>query len=895
MQESDKDREHTHRRTTAEAKQDPPATCTTTTISQSNIVDSAPASAGSDVAGNEDDATVGSHRQDGDPDERPFGQVQHHHHHPSGGWPLTLRSGEVVNAKNTVQSHSKVAATPALRTVSDKVPRDPPATNSVVFAEALIVAVSGPDDQELGEARPSPPSSVLTATTTASAHPDHHLTDSNVPPDSYSNGTKSCKHVVPILLALLLLALVAGISIAGVCGTGGCSRSSPATAAPPPTANSNSQKTRTRPAPFKPVVEPPSALGDPEPLPVAVPTRRPFTPAPPPSAKSNSPKATLTPNKTPSPVSLNSTFLAPLPLDVPTSSPSTTRTRLAPFKPVVEPPSALVGPEPLPVAVPMRRPFTPAPPTANSNSPKATLTPIKTPSPVSGTSLAPLPLTVPTFSPSTTRTRPAPLKPVVEPPSALGDPEPLPVAVPTRRPFTPAPPPTAKLNSPKATRTPNKTHSPVSLNSTSLAPLPMTVPTFSPSTTPTRLAPFKPVVEPPSVGGDPEPLPVAVPTRRPSTPGWPPVPVSSMSRQPTAINVSFAPPVNVAPIPELESGYLYSASYVGQFQFLRDSPCYNPTPSILMYCTGDIRRTGLSDSRIECLPLQLGDDDYIENIDGLRCQINCTGDDECGEIFLNKDGCYGDGPFGQIFFQCSGNSTNEVDAFFGVARNDEDAGCAATPDFDAYNDIPELCPGDSHSDTLLYQGSRNLRLIRLGVACPSETDGQIYVFDDYYFECSGGSFVPFAPFPPSDELVCQTGKMCGHDECVFASTGVLVKADAERFQYRCLATAEPFTPAPTPRFQPVVTPVLTSVLFQATWGLQYDSVVSAALDKPVTDCTDQTTVTITIQCPHSTVVLVNATKPLSTTCVANGDSVLACTDTDVSLISDYGSSVTYVS
>jgi hypothetical protein len=193
MQESDKDRtrivnrEHTRSRTTAEAKQDPPTTYTTTTRSQSNVGDSA--SAGSDVAGNEDDATVGSCRQDGDPDERPFGQVQHHH--PSGGWPLTLRSGEVVNAKNTLQSNSIAAATPALPTVPDKVPREPPATSVVdvnnddVFAAALIVAVSGLDDPELGEAsaqRPSPPLPVLTATATAaSAHPDHQRTDSNVP------------------------------------------------------------------------------------------------------------------------------------------------------------------------------------------------------------------------------------------------------------------------------------------------------------------------------------------------------------------------------------------------------------------------------------------------------------------------------------------------------------------------------------------------------------------------------------------------------------------------------------------------------------------------------------------------------------------------------------------
>jgi hypothetical protein len=347
-----------------------------------------------------------------------------------------------------------------------------------------------------------------------------------------------------------------------------------------------------------------------------------------------------------------------------------------------------------------------------------------------------------------------------------------------------------------------------------------------------------------------------------------------MSRRPTAINVSFAPPVNVAPIPELENGYLYSASYVGQFQYLRDSFCFNPTPEILMYCTGDIRRTGLSDLRIECLPIRSGDANYIDNADGLRCQINCTGDEECGEIFLNQDGRYGDGPFGQIFFQCSGNSTNAVEAYFGVAGSDEQAGCAATSDGSA----------------------RNFRLARLGVACPSETgDGQVYVFDDYYFECSGGSFIPFAPFPPSDELMCLTGQACGPSECVFDTTGVLVMADAENFQYRCLATAEPFTPAPTPTIQPVVTPLLTSVLFQATWGVQYDSVVSSILDLPVTDCTDQTTVTITIRCPGSTIEFVNATNPLSTTCDASGDDVLACTDTDVSLVSDYGSSVTYVS
>jgi hypothetical protein len=347
-----------------------------------------------------------------------------------------------------------------------------------------------------------------------------------------------------------------------------------------------------------------------------------------------------------------------------------------------------------------------------------------------------------------------------------------------------------------------------------------------------------------------------------------------MSRRPTAINVSFAPPVNVAPIPELENGYLYSASYVGQFQYLRDSFCYNPTPAILLYCIGDIRRTGLSDLRIECLPIRSGDANYIDNADGLRCEINCTGDDECGEIFLNKDGRYGDGPFGQIFFQCAGNSTNAVEAYFGVAGSDEDAGCAATPDGSA----------------------RNFRLARLGVSCPSETgDGQVYVFDDYYFECSGGSFIPFAPFPPSDELMCLTGQACGPGECVFETTGVLVKADAENFQYRCLATAEPFTPAPTPTIQPVVTPLLTSVLFQATWGVQYDNTLSAVLDLPVTECTDQTTVTITIRCPLSTIELVNATNPLSTTCDVSGDDALVCIDTDVSLVSKYGSSVTYVS
>lgn len=331
--------------------------------------------------------------------------------------------------------------------------------------------------------------------------------------------------------------------------------------------------------------------------------------------------------------------------------------------------------------------------------------------------------------------------------------------------------------------------------------------------------------------------------------------------QPTNTNVQVLPPTNIAPNTTLDDGARFSASYVAQFQYLRNAGCSGPNPFIVVHCLGRIKLTGRSDKRISCIPVAPGSELEFTPYTGLQCSSNCTTDSECEEIFLNTKEVLSGPPFGSIYFQCSGYFSESVSSVFHVYGVEENSTCAA-----------------SSSDN----STRNIRIARMGVSCLNEAGNAFeYVFDDYYFECLAGTFNSPTFNYPSGEVACISGRNCLGEQCQFLMDDIYVLSDFRNMDDGCIASVNPITPAPVSTNAPGPgVPLEFSVVFKVVWGsLIYDEELDDDIVTSNTDdCIDGTSPVITISCPNSDITLVNATFPGTTECTSNSPGVLDCTD-----------------
>lgn len=379
-------------------------------------------------------------------------------------------------------------------------------------------------------------------------------------------------------------------------------------------------------------------------------------------------------------------------------------------------------------------------------------------------------------------------------------------------------------------------------------------PVVAPTPKPPVRAPVKPPVKPP----------VAVPTAKPIVlaPTKPPVLAPAPMALPTTGRPVSTPVPAISPVlsPNTNSDAIYRASYVGQFQYIRDSFCIGPNPVVQAHCFGQIDVTGTSDPRIQCSSLAAGLG--FEGWNGVQCQSNCTEDADCATIFLTKDSDFEDGPIGQVFFQCAGAALDDVNALFTYEAS-EGASCAP-------------------SSNLV---TRNFHIASMGVSCPSDSgSAQEYIFDEFYFECFDGFAIALGA--SSDQLRCISGDNCDGVQCVIEPKRIIIGMDLPKFQDKCVDPPVPTTPAPTPASPPSTSSFVVSALFQAAWGLLFDESTGNVCSGSIP--------TVKITCLKGDIKFVNATYPATTNCSSTGPGVLECVDSSNTFVNQF-SGVTYVS
>jgi hypothetical protein len=314
-----------------------------------------------------------------------------------------------------------------------------------------------------------------------------------------------------------------------------------------------------------------------------------------------------------------------------------------------------------------------------------------------------------------------------------------------------------------------------------------------------------------------------------------------------------------APMNERDlQGFAYRANYTAQFQYLRDVNCVGPAAAIQVSCYGpNIQLLNTSDPSIVCSTPFLDDFDWTT----IECNNTCATDAACQSVYVNVGGNFGDGPFGEIFFLCEGNYMYDIDGAVSVVDSGNGT-CAAT---------------SSQSVT------RNIHIARMGVSCPSLSGNREYVFDDYFFECSGGFSYP-GDGNPGDLYTCLDGQNCEGIACVVDFSQIFINADVAKFQDTCVEPVVPLAPTLAPVLN--TTGAFTfSARFEAAWGLLFDPVSGSA-------CSGDTP-TVRMTCRNGDIKFVNSTYD-TVKCVTVSPGVMDCTDNSTNFVGQF-TGVVYVS
>lgn len=282
----------------------------------------------------------------------------------------------------------------------------------------------------------------------------------------------------------------------------------------------------------------------------------------------------------------------------------------------------------------------------------------------------------------------------------------------------------------------------------------------------------------------------------------------------------------------------YAASYQAQFQYLLDDGCFGPNPQIQVGCHGDIKVTKVSDNSIVCQPTTQHDG---QGRSFITCTNDCN-DNTCPSVWKHTTGGHsGDGPFGKIDFQCSGNHIDNIDAF---TRYDN--------------------TGDGRCPT---SDLRNVRVARLGVQCKKGSNE--FDFDDFYFECGSYSVGFNAEDGFSDTQSCEQGSTCGNSTgCNFQFSDFEVKADHNNFDKSCVTTENG-------ALVPKLTPTDVTGQDQA-WRTRFYAAWASLSDMP--QCGAGPDQKIRIECVNGIVELQNRRFSSTATCEQHGPSVLECAD-----------------
>jgi hypothetical protein len=310
------------------------------------------------------------------------------------------------------------------------------------------------------------------------------------------------------------------------------------------------------------------------------------------------------------------------------------------------------------------------------------------------------------------------------------------------------------------------------------------------------------------------------------------------------------------------SNFTYRANYTAQFQYLRVPLCTGPAPVIQVSCHGpNIQLIGTSDPSIECDPAQ----DGVDGWSTITCNNTCV-DPACEGIYLATSVVdYTKGPYGKIFFQCEGDSVDNIEATLSFLDSGNGA-CAAS------------------TGQLL----NNYHVARMGVSCPTESGNRDYVFDDYFFECISSGTILAIPGEgnPGDVYVCVDGNYCDGAPCEIDFDEMIIEASAMNFLAQCVEGVMPVTPTPAPVLSPTQNQLFTfSAKFEASWGLWFDPITVSA-------CSGNTP-TVRLTCRNGDIKFVNSTYG-TVNCTTVSPGVMECTDNSTNYVDQF-TGVVYVS
>lgn len=268
----------------------------------------------------------------------------------------------------------------------------------------------------------------------------------------------------------------------------------------------------------------------------------------------------------------------------------------------------------------------------------------------------------------------------------------------------------------------------------------------------------------------------------------------------------------------------------------------------------------------------------------MECSSICEGTGTCEDVYLETSGIEG-GVFGEITFQCSGETTKDVDA--AVEYNAGEPGSCEQGQFNG----------------------RNFHVAQMGVQCTREDGTNYYSYDDAYFECGFSSFSR----KYDDKYTCIQGMNCEGESCQVVFADLSIEAEAHRFHECIESVSGVLVPeeATDEELRSPSAPGNYEATFEAKWQLyidttcEYSLLLSAIVYQKVllltlsfflniTDCGTSGIATKRLTCIDGTIELVERLYE-NMNCSETSESILECTDTSGENFVNSFSGVVYVS
>ncbi|CAB9515201.1 expressed unknown protein [Seminavis robusta] len=347
------------------------------------------------------------------------------------------------------------------------------------------------------------------------------------------------------------------------------------------------------------------------------------------------------------------------------------------------------------------------------------------------------------------------------------------------------------------------------------------------------------------------PSPTTAETPAPVTPA----PIVVMTPAPTETDPPTTAPVAAVVAeagPPAPPGTPFFVDYQAKIKRIVDDGCDSPEgDSVFVFCDkGSIEiDTDKTSDDIICAPPE----DFTGGGEFAVCLFRCSGT-ACDDLYIDRESFQIgsiwviNDDWAEIFFRCTGDSVDSVDASYLMFGSDDG--------------------GETGSCTADAGAGQNLLLAELNVVCPNEDTGALELQNSHaYSECDFGVI----PLPVNGNYTCVTGRWCTNRACLVEYEDMEVQAEHHNFQ-QCIQTdpAGFSVPAPVIEFDDdelVPEAGQYSVQFQAGIEFDYDE----------DNCEVQNS-GVRLTCVDGTIQLINAESGFL--CETVSDSVIECAETE---------------